>query len=74
MMVDTAGKGVHGFTLDAALGAFLLSHENIRMPDQGSYYSVNDAGVSSWPRTGHAIGGMRAGLTNADDNSIRQAC
>ena len=27
-----AGNGVHGFTLDPAIGAYVLSHENIRMP------------------------------------------
>lgn len=42
MMVYTSGKGVHGFTLDPAIGAFVLSHPNIRMPWQGKYYSVNE--------------------------------
>lgn len=48
MMVYTAGNGVHGFTLDPALGAFVLSHENIRMPWQGKYYSVNEGYSSSF--------------------------
>lgn len=43
ILVYTVGNGVHGFTLDPAIGAFLLSHENIRMPRQGKYYSVNEA-------------------------------
>jgi fructose-1,6-bisphosphatase I len=41
-LVYSAGDGVHGFTLDPAIGAYVLSHENIRMPDQGKYYSVNE--------------------------------
>ena len=49
MMVYTAGKGVHGFTLDPALGAFVLSHEDIRMPWQGKYYSVNEGYRDSFP-------------------------
>ena len=43
MLVYTVGSGVHGFTLDPAIGAYVLTHENIRMPQQGKYYSVNEA-------------------------------
>src|SRR5262249_51968505 len=31
MLVYTTGHGVHGFTLDPSIGAYLISHENIRM-------------------------------------------
>lgn len=41
MMVYTTGQGVHGFTLDPSLGEFLLSHPNLQIPDQPSYYSAN---------------------------------
>jgi fructose-1,6-bisphosphatase I len=40
---------VHGFTLDPSIGAFVLSHENIKMPQQGSYYSVNEAYRDDFP-------------------------
>ena len=43
ILVYSVGNGVHGFTLDPAIGAYVLSHENIRMPNQGKYYSVNEA-------------------------------
>ncbi|HZZ72852.1 MAG TPA: class 1 fructose-bisphosphatase, partial [Pirellulales bacterium] len=43
MFVYSVGNGVHGFTLDPAIGAYVLSHEHIRMPQQGKYYSVNEA-------------------------------
>jgi fructose-1,6-bisphosphatase I len=43
IMVYTTGHGVHGFTLDPAVGEYVLSHENIRMPDEGNMYSSNDA-------------------------------
>ena len=49
VMVYTVGNGVHGFTLDPNVGAYLLSHENIRMPDQGKSYSVNEAYFDSFP-------------------------
>jgi fructose-1,6-bisphosphatase I len=49
MLVYTTGAGVHGFTLDPAIGAFVISHENIRMPEQGSMYSVNEANADTFP-------------------------
>src|SRR5260370_18543634 len=41
MLVYTSGHGVQGFTLDRDLGEFLLSHESIRCPARGHYYSAN---------------------------------
>jgi fructose-1,6-bisphosphatase I len=49
VMVFTTGEGVHGFTLDPAIGAFILSHPNIKMPDRGNLYSVNEANADSFP-------------------------
>jgi fructose-1,6-bisphosphatase I len=49
IMVYTVGNGVHGFTLDPSIGAFVLSHENIKMPQQGAYYSVNEAYRDDFP-------------------------
>lgn len=49
VLVYSIGCGVHGFTLDPAVGAFVLTHENIRMPAQGKYYSVNEAHRDSFP-------------------------
>ena len=49
VLVYTTGDGVHSFTLDNAIGAFVLSEERMRMPEQGSYYSVNEARADGWP-------------------------
>ncbi|MEX2186653.1 MAG: class 1 fructose-bisphosphatase [Pirellulales bacterium] len=49
VLVYTTGHGVHGFTLDPNIGAYVLSHENIRMPEQGNIYSVNEANTDSFP-------------------------
>jgi len=49
VLVYSVGDGVHGFTLDPAVGAYVLSHENIRMPEQGKYYSVNEAYREGFP-------------------------
>ena len=43
-----AEKGVTAFTLGDE-GEFLLSSEGLRMPEQGPYYSANEANASSWP-------------------------
>jgi fructose-1,6-bisphosphatase I len=48
MLVYTTGQGVHGFTLDPSIGEFLLSHPNIRIPDNGRYLSVNDSYEQLW--------------------------
>jgi fructose-1,6-bisphosphatase I len=50
MMVYTTGNGtgVHGFTLYPSIGEFLLSHENIRIPERGKIYSVNEGNDAFW--------------------------
>jgi fructose-1,6-bisphosphatase I len=49
ILVYSVGNGVHGFTLDPSVGAYLLSHPDIRMPAQGKYYSVNEAYRDGFP-------------------------
>jgi fructose-1,6-bisphosphatase I len=49
VLVYTTGDGVHSFTLDPTIGAFVLSQENMKMPEKGPYYSVNDSSVATWP-------------------------
>ncbi len=52
MFLLTTGNGVNGFTLDPAVGLFLLSHPQIRMPERGRIYSVNEANAPRWrPQT-----------------------
>lgn len=48
MMVYTTGQGVHGFTLFPSIGEFLLSHENIRIPERGKIFSVNETYYNYW--------------------------
>ena len=48
MMVFTTGQGVHGFTLDPSVGEFLLSHPDMKIPEQGRIYSVNEAYWNYW--------------------------
>jgi fructose-1,6-bisphosphatase I len=49
ILVYSAGKGVFGFTLDPDIGAFMLSHDNLRMPAHGNIYSVNEAQGHTFP-------------------------
>lgn len=48
MLVYSIGRGVHAFTLDPSLGEFILSNENIRVPDHGPVYSVNEGNFWQW--------------------------
>lgn len=48
VLVFTAGRGVHGFTWDPSVGEFFLSHENIRCPSRGPYYSINEGYAGRW--------------------------
>lgn len=48
LFVYTAGAGVHGYTLDADVGEFRLTHENLRMPERGTVYSANEANYPRW--------------------------
>jgi fructose-1,6-bisphosphatase I len=49
VLVYTAGRGVFGFTLDPTIGAFVLSHEQMKMPAKGKYYSCNEANSDLFP-------------------------
>lgn len=41
LLVYTTGHGVNGFTLDPTIGEFCLSHQDIKIPENGAYYAVN---------------------------------
>lgn len=49
VLVYSAGRGVHGFTLDPAIGSYILSHPNIKIPKQGKYYAINEAYRDKFP-------------------------
>lgn len=49
ILVYTTGHGVFGFTLDPSIGAYVLSHDNMRMPGHGNVYSVNEAYRDDFP-------------------------
>ncbi len=48
LLVYSLGRDVNGFTLDPETGRFLLSHEEIRCPAHGPYYSANLGRYNGW--------------------------
>lgn len=49
MLVYTTGDGVNGFTLNPAIGTFYLSHPNLKFPENGNIYSINEGNYSHFP-------------------------
>ncbi|WP_340066468.1 class 1 fructose-bisphosphatase [Ascidiimonas aurantiaca] len=50
MLVYTTGHGVNGFTLNPAIGTFYLSHPNMRFPETGKIYSINEGNYIHFPQ------------------------
>lgn len=50
MLVYTTGVGVHGFTLNPAIGTFYLSHPDMKFPKDGKIYSVNEGNYVHFPQ------------------------
>jgi len=50
MLVYTTGDGVNGFTLNPAIGTFYLSHPNMKFPEKGKIYSVNEGNYIHFPQ------------------------
>ena len=50
MLIYTTGHGVNGFTLNPAIGTFYLSHPRMKIPVDGSIYSVNEGNYVHFPQ------------------------
>jgi len=48
MLVCSVGAGVNGYTFNPAVARFELSHADMRIPETGGYYSVNEANKDKW--------------------------
>lgn len=46
MLVYTTGHGVNGFTLDPSIGEFCLSHPDMKIPETGRIYAMNEGNVN----------------------------
>ncbi len=49
ILVFTTGYGVNGFTLEPSVGSFILSHPNMKYPEKGNIYSINEANYIYFP-------------------------
>ena len=68
MMVYSVGQGVNGFTLDPGIGEFLLTHQNITIPENGPMYSVNETNFRYWP-----MGVQRfVSMLKSEDNKMKR--
>ncbi len=47
-IVISVGRGTHGFTLDREIGNFVLTHPDIRIPEEGSEYLINASNRRFW--------------------------
>lgn len=73
------GKGVSGFMYDPSIGEFILTDPNMRIPEKGNIYSINEGYAAEWeeglrkyiedrkrPKTGKAYGARYVGSMVAD--------
>src|SRR5882672_1063509 len=48
MLVYTTGHGVNGFTYEPSLGEYVLSHPDMKIPEDGKIYSINEGSANSF--------------------------
>jgi fructose-1,6-bisphosphatase I len=48
LVMCTSNSRVHGFTLAPGMGEFFLTHPDMRIPEVGRSYSVNDSRAPHW--------------------------
>lgn len=48
MLVLTTGDGVNGFTLDRDIGAFILTHPQMRIPQETAEFAINASNERFW--------------------------
>ncbi len=64
MMVLTLGNGTHGFTLDRENGNFILTHPDIRVPEDTCEFAINTSNERFWePPVQRYVAECKAGKT-----------
>ncbi len=48
MLVYTTGHGVNGFTYETTLGEYFLSHPDMKIPEDGRIFSINEGSSNSF--------------------------
>lgn len=64
MMMLTLGNGTHGFTLDRESGNFILTHADIRVPENTREFAINTSNERFWePPVQRYVSECKAGKT-----------
>jgi fructose-1,6-bisphosphatase len=74
MLVLTTGDGVDGFTLDRDIGAFILTHPQMRIPSDAHEFAINSSNERFWePPVKRYVAECLAGKTGprASDFNMR---
>ncbi len=62
MLILTLGDGVKGFTLDRELGSFVLTHENMQVPQSTAEFAINMSNQRHWePPVQRYVAELQAG-------------
>jgi fructose-1,6-bisphosphatase len=48
MLILTVGRGTHGFTLDREIGNFILTHQDMHVPEDTSEFAINSSNARFW--------------------------
>ncbi len=48
ILMFSTGNGLHGFTLNTSDSEFYLSHSNVRVPEKGKIYSINQGNIEKF--------------------------
>jgi fructose-1,6-bisphosphatase I len=48
MIIATFGAGVHGFTMDREIGAYTLTHPDMRIPERACEFAINSSNKRFW--------------------------
>lgn len=68
ILVMTLGDGVNGFTLDQTIGEFVLTHPNLKIPNRGKIYSINEANEPDWePALRDHVQNLKTGKSESGD-------
>jgi len=51
MFVYTTGNGVNGFTYEPSVGEYILSHADMKIPEQGKIYSINEGSYNGFDQS-----------------------
>jgi fructose-1,6-bisphosphatase len=64
LLVITVGRGTHGFTLDREIGNFILTHPNLKVPEETSEFAINASNQRFWePPMQRYVDECKAGRT-----------